>query len=491
MQAFPDQYFQDKKKNIGRTQVTVEQGENVNPRLRDLFAHGRTPATMLLGAGVGLEALEFYVATSLMPSMVRDIGGLELLAWTASLFVAAIVLGSICVVIRPRNVTLNQTYVAGALLFAVGCAVIGFAPNMIVVLVGRFVQGFGAGLLVTMAYSFIRFVYPPGLQNAASALYTSLWGVAVFLGPTMGGLFAEGSHWRWAFLILIPFAIVMALAAPKWLPEGEDDREPEKVPLVQIGLILTAILAISFAGTSETDFWRRILVAGGILTIALLLWQERRSESRLFPAQATWLSHPLAQVYLVMFLIIISLNADIYAPYFLQTLHGVTPLVAGYLVALVALGWTAAGLGTASFTGRRAITSIASGTLVCSVSTLVIGFVVSQDNTAGDIVTVALLSAMLFGMGLGVGLGWAHLVSLVLTQSDDAEADKASASINLIQSLGAAFGAAVAGVIANSTGVVSPGGIAGAISAGFWLYVLMALPAFLSFFVALTLFRKA
>jgi MFS family permease len=468
--------------------VAVESEQITNSRLRDLFTRGRTPATMLLGAGVGLEAIEFYVTTSLMPSMVRDIGGLELLAWTASLFVAAIVLGSICVVIRPRNVTLNQTYIAGALLFATGCAIIGLAPNMIVVLVGRFVQGFGAGLLVTMAYSFIRFVYPPGLQNAASALYTSLWGVAVFLGPTLGGLFAEGSHWRWAFLILIPLALLMAFAAPKWLPDGKDDRVEEKVPLVQIGLILTAILAISFAGTSESHIWRVLLVIGGVITIALLLWQERRSMSRLFPAQATWLSHPLAKVYLVMFLVIVSLNADIYAPYFLQTLHGVSPLVAGYLVALVALGWTFAGLGTASFTGRRALASIAAGAIVCSASTFAIGLVVSQDNSGGNLVIVALLSTMLFGIGTGVGMGWAHLVSMVLTQSDSAEADKASASINLIQSLGAAFGAAIAGVIANSTGLVSPGGVAGAITAGFWLYVLMGMPALFALLAALSLF---
>ncbi|UVC11263.1 MFS transporter [Rhizobium sp. TH2] len=471
------------KREIGSQEIET-------PRLRDLFTRSRTPATLLLGAGVGLEALEFYVTTSLMPSMVRDIGGLELLAWTASLFVAAIVLGSICVVIRPRNMTLNQTYITGALLFAVGCGIIGLAPNMIMVLVGRVVQGFGAGLLVTMAYSFIRFVYPPGLQNAASALYTSLWGVSVFLGPTMGGMFANGSQWRWAFLILIPFAVIMAFAAPKWLPEGEDDREPEDVPLPQILLILGAILAISFAGTAETHLWRTVLVGGGLAAIAALLFWERHSAARLFPTQATWLGHPLAKVYLVMFLVIVSLNSDIYAPYFLQTLHGVTPLVAGYLVALVALGWTAAGLGTASFQGRKAIAAIVAGTIVLSASTFILALVISQANAAGNIWIVVAISALLFGMGVGTGLGWAHLVSLVLTRSDDAEADKASASINLIQSLGAAFGAAVAGVVANSSGLVTPGGTEGAISAGFWLYLSMALPALVALFVALPLFRK-
>lgn len=467
--------------------MNASQDQVSNPRLRDLFTAGRTPATLLLGAGVGLEALEFYVTTSLMPSMVRDIGGLELLAWTSSLFVAAIVLGSICVVIRPRNVTLNQTYVVGALLFGVGCAIIGLAPNMIVVLIGRAVQGFGAGLLVTMAYSFIRFVYPPGLQNAASAFYSALWGVSVFLGPSMGGMFAHASHWRWAFLVLIPFAVIMALMARRGLPEGADDREAETVPFPQIALVLASILAISFASTAATDLARTILVAAGIAAIGTLLVVERRSKARLFPVQATWLGHPLAKVYLVMFLIIVALNSDIYAPYFLQTLHGVTPLLAGYIVALVALGWTAAGLGTASFTGRRTLISIVAGAALCSVSTITLGLVISQPNTAGHAGPVIAISVLLVGMGAGIGLGWAHLVSLVLTRTDAAEADKASASINLIQSLGAAFGAAAAGVVANTAGLVEPGGVDGAVRAGFWLYVLMGSFGVVGLFVAIPL----
>jgi len=215
--------------------------ETQNAGIRDLFHRSRIAATTLLGAAIGLEALEFYVTTSLMPSMVRDIGGLSLLAWTASLFVAAVVLGSIAVVIRPKWANLNHVYIAGALSFAFGCAIVGLAPDMIVVLIGRVVQGFGAGLLVTMGYSFIRFVYPEGMQNAASAFYSALWGVSTLLGPTLGGQFAHGSLWRWAFLILIPLALVMALAAPKLLPPGEEERTRQPVPFAQIGLIIVAI----------------------------------------------------------------------------------------------------------------------------------------------------------------------------------------------------------------------------------------------------------
>jgi hypothetical protein len=71
----------------------------------------------------------------------------------------------------------------------------------------------------------------------------------------------------------------------------------------------------------------------------------------------------------------------------------------------------------------------------------------------------------------------------------DAEQDKASAAISSIQSLGSAFGAAISGVIVNSTGLVEPGGPVGDVSAGQWLYSLMAIPGIVTIAAALTLSR--
>ncbi|MDB5524451.1 MAG: major Facilitator Superfamily protein [Rhizobium sp.] len=457
--------------------------------IRSLFDKSRISATALLGAAIGLEALEFYVTASLMPSMVRDIGGLSLLAWTTSLYVAAIVLGSIAVVIRPQSANLNQVYVTGALIFAAGCLIIGLAPNMIVVLLGRFVQGLGAGLLATMGYSFIRFVYPAGMQNAASAFYSALWGVSTLLGPSIGGVFSHGSHWRWAFLILIPLALMMAMAAPRLLPPGKDERQKQALPLTQIVLILAGILMVSFAGTVETDRMRAVLVLAGAMALAGLIVSERKLAARLLPRSATVITHPLSLAYLAMFLLIIVLNSDIYVPYFLQTMHATSPLAAGYIVALVATGWTAAGITTASWRGRSARLAILAGPAVIVVSTITLAFVIARENSAANLAVLTAICLCLFGMGAGVGLGWAHLVSIGLTRAAAGEDDKAPAAINLVQSLAAAFGAAIAGVIANGVGLVTPGGVAGGVAAAFWLYGLVSLAGLAALLVAVPLSR--
>lgn len=190
--------------------------------LTALFRAETLLATLMLGGGIALHAVETYITATLMPSIVRDIGGLSLFAWATTLYVIASVVGSIYVAVRPAGVSLNRCYVAGAVLFGAGSLVCALAPVMEIVLAGRAVQGLGAGLLVTLGYAFIRFVYPEALWSRASTLYAAVWGIATFVGPSIGGIFASGSAWREAFLILVPIALTMAYLAPRRLPQGED-----------------------------------------------------------------------------------------------------------------------------------------------------------------------------------------------------------------------------------------------------------------------------
>ncbi|MCF3638516.1 MFS transporter [Rhizobium sp. TRM95111] len=458
------------------------------PRLSSLFSRTHLPGTVMLGGGVALHAVETYITATLMPSIVRDIGGLPLFAWATTLYVAASVLGSIFIAVRPASVSLNRAYVSGALLFGAGSLVCALAPAMEVVLLGRAVQGLGAGLLVTLGYSFIRFVYPERLWNVATTLYAAIWGVATFLGPTIGGVFAAGSAWREAFLVLIPIAGLMAVAAPRLLPSGEDDgRLAAGAPFAQILLLLAAVLLVSFAGSVETVALRGGLAGAAALAVAAMLIVERQARARLLPNGAARLASPLARIYLVMLLLLVALASDIYIPYFLQDLHGIRPLVSGYLVALIALGWTASAFLVAGLTGRAATLSIAAGALVEAAATGLLVLLLARHNPEARLAILVPASLAVFGMGFGVGLGWAHLVTLVLRLAPEGEKDKASAAITTMQSLGSAFGAALSGVAANSTGLIDPGGVAGTISAATWLYGLFTLPALAAFALSVSL----
>ncbi|AYG58433.1 MFS transporter [Rhizobium jaguaris] len=452
-----------------------------------LFSPALLPATLMLGGGVALYAVEAYITATIAPSIVRDIGGLELFSWMITLFVAAGVLGSITVATRPRGVGLRTVYVAAALIFGAGNLICAIAPAIQVVLAGRAVQGFGAGMLAALAYAFIRFVYPQPLWRKASTLYAAIWGVATVLGPTLGGLFSQGSAWREAFVILVPLAGLMALSSRWLLPRVDDDRAQQKTPVLQIALLLAAVLLMSFAGTIEPISSKITLVAISMASISAMLAIERKSANRLLPQGAVMLGRPISRLYLTMFTLMMVLTSDIYIPYFLQTLHGVAPLVSGYLVALVALGWTLAAFFSASFSGKQAGVSIIVGCVLETAATASLILFLARDNPSGDLALLGPAVVAMFLMGCGVGLGWAHLVTKVIGLVDSSEQDKASAAISTVQSLGGAFGSSLAGVIVNSAGLADPGDITGSLSAATWLYALMALPGLIAIAMSLTL----
>ncbi|RWX14535.1 MFS transporter [Rhizobium hidalgonense] len=463
---------------------------NASSLLR-LFLPEHLPATLILAGGVTLYAVETYIMATIAPSIVRDIGGLALFSWVTSLFVAAAVLGSIFVAMRPRGIGLRAVYVIAALVFGVGSLIAATAPSMPVVLIGRAVQGLGTGALAALGYAFIRFVYPEPLWTKASTLYAAIWGVATVIGPTLGGFFSGGSNWRHAFVVLVPLGLAMAVLAPRLLPEVADDRDHAKTPLAQIGLLLGAVLMVSTAGTIETMAAKIALIAASVVAVAGMLFIEGRSPNRLLPSGAVSFSRPIARVYLTMLAMAIVLVSDVFIPYFLQVLHGVTPLVSGYLVALVALGWTFAAFLSGSLTGRQAYFAIIAGALIEAAATASLAAFLANDNPHAQMLFIVPAAIGMFMMGFGVGLGWAHLVAMVLTLVADSEQDKASAAIPTMSSLGGAFGAAFAGLIANGAGLVDPGGIAGALSAAYWLYLLTALPGVLAVGVSLTLNRRA
>ena len=94
-------------------------------------------------------------------------------------------------------------------------------------------------------------------------------------------------------------------------------------------------------------------------------------------------------------------------------------------------------------------------------------------------------------IGLGVGIGWPHLVTRVMSLAPKGEEGRASASITTVQLYGMAVGAAVAGLVANAAGLTVPGGTEGGRSAAIWLFASFALaPALAAWLAYSTVARR-
>jgi MFS family permease len=225
-----------------------------------------------LAGGMALHAINVFIATTILPSVVRDIGGLDYYAWSTTLFVLASILGAALSARLLQGAGPRGAYGVAALVFAAGTVICALAPSMPVLLVGRFVQGWGGGFLHALAYAVIRLVLPEALWARAIGLISAMWGIATLIGPAVGGIFAELGAWRAAFWSLAPVVLAFAALAFASLPKRQADAQAQSpLPLLQLALLTAAVLALSAGSVATAPMWNAVGVLGALILVVLLL----------------------------------------------------------------------------------------------------------------------------------------------------------------------------------------------------------------------------
>ena len=433
-----------------------------------------------LAGGVALHAINVYLVTTILPSVVKDIGGLDYYAWNTTLFVVASIIGSVLSAKCLSGLGPRVAYSLAGLVFTLGCAVCSSAPDMGVLVLGRAIQGLGGGLLFALPYSMIRLVFHEGLWPRAMALISGMWGAATLIGPAVGGVFAQYDAWRAAFWALIPVTLLFMVLAWAMLP-GKSIEAPRRLvlPWLQLLLLTGVVLAISVGSVKPSPLYNAL----GFLVAMVLLYAVYRVEGsdrhRMLPKHSLTPGSALLPIYLSMSLMVIGMTSEVFVPYFLQVLHLQTPLVAGYIAALMAAGWTLGALYSSSLVPAAANRAILHGPVfVVSGLTLAAVFVPHSDSS---LISLTGVSLSMIAVGTGIGLAWPHLLTRVLANVPDREKDIAGASITTVQLIATAIGAALAGMIANLAGLTNPGEVTGASSAAAWLFGLYAVLSALLF----------
>lgn len=457
----------------------TEPGPAPVARWADLLSGRNGVRSLALAGGVALHAVNVYIATTILPSVVRDIGGLDYYAWNTTLFVVASILGSATSARLLGAAGPRGAYVAAAALFALGTLTCAAAPSMPVLLGGRIVQGLGGGFLFALSYAMIRLVFAEGLWPRAMALVSGMWGVATLVGPAVGGVFAELDAWRGAFWSLLPVVALFAFLALAVLPRRSgDSNDRTATPTTQLVLLTAAVLAVSAGSVSNVLAWNVAGIVAALIAAGALIVVEAKARHRLLPRGAFRLGAPLGALYATMALLAVAVTStEIFVPLFLQVLHAQTPLTAGYLAALMAAGWTLGSIASSGAGEHGARRAVQAAPIIALIGMAALtGLVPRPSDGAWNV--LAPIAVALAAVGFGVGLGWPHLLTRVLKVAPDDERDLASASITTVQLFATAIGAALAGMVANLGGLTDPGGVASTSAAAFWLLAVFALAPF-------------
>lgn len=453
-----------------------------SPSWTGLFSGRNGMNCLVLAGGTALHAINVYVVTTIMPTIVSDIGGLAYYAWNTTLFVIASIIGAALAAPLADHRGGKGAYLIGLGVFTFGGLVCASAPSMLWLLTGRSLQGLGGGLLVSLAYVLIRQIFEPTLWSRAMGLVSAMWGIASLSGPAIGGIFAQFGNWRAAFWSLLPVVLGLALIVSIWLPTGTSSAARSRVPGARLALLALSVLAISLASLSEVRGLQALGVGIGLLLAALVVRLDRRATVRLLPSGA-YAASRLQAIYLVLSLLVVGSTAEIFVPYFLQVIHRLTPLMAGYLTAVMAAGWSFGSMLSAGRSGAFATGSIRVGPMLMAVALATLAWLLQQPSGFEHGSGFVFLCVVLATAGLGIGLAWPHLLTALLAAAPADEGALASSSISIVQLYAMSLGAALAGLIANAAGLSDPGGVAGARTAALWVFgsfavlVAFAIPA--------------
>lgn len=234
---------------------------------------------IVLAGGVLVGAINIYLVGSLLPSAVADIGGERLYAWSTTIFSVAQVAGTLAV---SRMLSLRGTvgsYLIGFGVFAAGSVVCAVSPTIAVFLIGRGVQGLGAGLLTGLGFAAVYVALPQSLWVRGTALISAMFGVGTLLGPALGGLFAQFGLWRAAFAVLAVVGVVAAGSVPRILPKSENHETPAPIPVVSLALVVGAATAVRVAGVvAGVPAMTLALAVAAASVLVFLAWKNVRSK---------------------------------------------------------------------------------------------------------------------------------------------------------------------------------------------------------------------
>jgi len=451
---------------------------------RALISGERLTALAVVVGGVLLYAMNALLMSTVLPSAVTDIGGLELMTWPTAGYLASSMTAATGAALLKQAIGARYAYALATALFCIGSLISALSPTMVHLIGGRLVQGVGGGLITALAYVMVRSVFPESLWTRIFALLSSVWGIAVFVGPLVGGAFAGSGFWRGALFTVAIAAAILSLMALVALPNVVSAKgSAPPFPAFRLALVVLAIASVSVAGIVPSPVLAALLIAAAIISLVAMLHLDRRATSPMLPSDAfSFTSVVGAGLWTVLLLSIANDPFPIFGPLFLQRLHDFNPLVAGYLVAIEALAWTITAMLVAGASERLAARLIALGPLVMGTGLLALALSLPNGPLAAIVVAIYL-------SGAGIGACWSWLAERIMKSAKPGESDAAAGSVASVCLFGLALGASLAGLIANLAGLGAGGDPQAVRSAAFWVPLCSVLPTLAAAFTGWRLNR--
>jgi EmrB/QacA subfamily drug resistance transporter len=398
----------------------------------------------------GLVAIDATIIATAVPSIVESLGGFAEFPWLFSVYLLAQavtvpVYGKLADVFGRKPVMLF-----GIGLFLVGSVLCGIAWSMGALIAFRAVQGLGAGAVQPMSMTIVGDLYSLEERAKVQGYIASVWAVSSVVGPTLGGVFSEYVSWRWIFFVNIPLCLIAAATIGLRFSERVDRRRPRidyagaAVLTLALTLLILGLLEGGQAWAWGSPQSIAVLVTGAVL-LGMFVMIERRAADPVVPLRLLRNRLLVATNLVAACVGAVLLGLTSYVPTFVQDVLGTGPLVAGFALAALTLGWPI----SASQSGRVYLRIGIRSTALIGATVVVLGsaLLLLLDESS-SVIQVGATSFV-----IGLGMGFAAAPTLIAAQSavQWQQRGVVTGTNMFFRSAGSAVGVAVFGALVNAT----------------------------------------
>jgi MFS family permease len=416
------------------------------PRWREMLLGPRARIIWTISIGVAIQAFGWFLVSTIMPSVVLELGKPELLSWGTTAFLALSIPGSASAgYLKGRFGTRRLLIVASLVVIAANLAGLA-SPTMAIFLLSRALQGLGEGLVLALCYILVGESLPAREVSPAFGIIAVVWALATLIGPWLAGLLTELFSWRLSFVpMLLLTAAFLWLVATDTAKRPASSNGPAALPIGRLTIIGLAIIAVSFAGATRDVTLASLLIILTLGLLALCFRIDRRSASRLFPQRLLSLRQPASLgIWILGLMYGAEAVAPLYNTYFVQIGHGTSVFFAGQFSAILAVSWSATAILIARLGKVPGKTMLVLGPALLAAG---LGLLIFWHD-----LPLAIAALGLAAMGCGFGLSYGFFTEYVIGFAPSVERDVTAGAIPSIESTCAAIGAAVAGLIGNAAG---------------------------------------
>lgn len=415
--------------------------------------HGWKLMAVFIGLSIGMfvSSLSETIAATALPTIVGDLGGVEIMQWVSTTYILA------STVVMPfygrmgDRVGRKHLLVIALGLYGAGKFICGITPNMAGLILGRAVSGIGGGGLIILSQAILADVISARARGKYMGALGAVFAVSNVLGPVLGGWFVQVTGWRMIFWFTIPLAILAMVMAGIFIPKDSHKSSGEKVDVWGIVFsslfVVSLVLACSWGGAQYAwDSWQILgLFAFAILCAVGFVLVESHVKEPVLPL-SLWKNRNFTLCTICGMLIYGCFDGAVnYMPTYLQIVDKQTPEIAGLMMIPMMAGslitTTVTGF-IASHTGRVKWMPIAMTIVVA------IGFFLMATMNAGTSAYIIMLYFFILGFGLGIGSQ--ILVLIVQNEFPHSVVGTATAGNNFYRQIGSTLGTAVVGSVFTS-----------------------------------------